>query len=202
MNTTQHEQLRDTGARIPVKSEPIFVPTFEVDLQIHRIPSLLPHRPCFYSYLMVQGQVKGIQKGKGNAARHAAAKAAAPKKGRRYVAPKKVALVKNAVLHKVCRRIFCSIAAFPTYYTGLSLGTQREDKQEYRAASCSRRILRQTHDHEERRDGGVCELTTAKSIGRSSSLPVGLLIRKNKSQSRKSRSPRERFCLQSAAQIA
>ena len=52
---------------------------------------------------MVQGQTKGLSKGKssGAAARHAQKAAAAPKKGKRYVAPKKTAVVKQAALHKV-----------------------------------------------------------------------------------------------------
>ncbi|PIL22846.1 hypothetical protein GSI_15541 [Ganoderma sinense ZZ0214-1] len=51
---------------------------------------------------MVQGQTKGLSKGKSpNAAsRHAQKAAAAPKKGKRYVAPKKTAAVKQAALHK------------------------------------------------------------------------------------------------------
>ena len=52
---------------------------------------------------MAQGQTKGLSKGKssGAAARHAQKAAAAPKKGKRYVAPKKTAAVKQAALHKV-----------------------------------------------------------------------------------------------------
>jgi len=49
---------------------------------------------------MVQGQIKGLQKQKSSASRHAAKAAAAPKKGQRYVAPKKTALVKQAAIHK------------------------------------------------------------------------------------------------------
>jgi hypothetical protein len=57
---------------------------------------------------MAQGQLKGISKQKNNSAssRHAAKAAAATKKGKRYVAPKKTAAVKSAVLHKV--RLFIS----------------------------------------------------------------------------------------------
>ena len=51
---------------------------------------------------MAQGQVKGMQKSKGNATRHAAKAASSTKKGKRYVAPKKIAAVKSAALHKVC----------------------------------------------------------------------------------------------------
>ena len=50
---------------------------------------------------MAQGQVKGLQKNKGQSSRHAAKAAASTKKGKRYVAPKKVAAVKSAALHKV-----------------------------------------------------------------------------------------------------
>ena len=50
---------------------------------------------------MVQGQVKGIQKAKASSSRHAAKAAAGTKKGKRYAAPKKAALVKTAALHKV-----------------------------------------------------------------------------------------------------
>ncbi|KZT09358.1 uncharacterized protein LAESUDRAFT_810960 [Laetiporus sulphureus 93-53] len=49
---------------------------------------------------MAQGKVKGLQKQKSSTARHAAKAAAQPKKGKRYIAPKKTALVKQAVLHK------------------------------------------------------------------------------------------------------
>jgi hypothetical protein len=58
--------------------------------------------------IMAQGQLKGISKQKNNFAssRHAAKAAAATKKGKRYVAPKKTAAVKSAVLHKV--RLFIS----------------------------------------------------------------------------------------------
>ncbi|KAH9948832.1 hypothetical protein B0H21DRAFT_204024 [Amylocystis lapponica] len=49
---------------------------------------------------MAQGQVKGLQKHKSSATRHAAKAAAAPKKGHRYVAPKKAAAVKHAAMHK------------------------------------------------------------------------------------------------------
>ena len=52
---------------------------------------------------MVQGQTKGLSKGKSSnaATRHAQKAAAAPKKGKRFVAPKKAAAVKQAALHKV-----------------------------------------------------------------------------------------------------
>ena len=50
---------------------------------------------------MVQGQTKGLAKAKNTGARHAQKAAAAPKKGKRYIAPKKAALVKQAALHKV-----------------------------------------------------------------------------------------------------
>ncbi|KAH9890016.1 hypothetical protein C8Q73DRAFT_747720 [Cubamyces lactineus] len=49
---------------------------------------------------MAQGQIKGLQKQKGSGGRHAAKAAAAPKKGKRYIAPKKAAAVKQAALHK------------------------------------------------------------------------------------------------------
>ncbi|KAI0923230.1 hypothetical protein AcW1_007833 [Taiwanofungus camphoratus] len=49
---------------------------------------------------MAQGQTKGLQKQKSSAGRHAAKAAAQPKKGRRYIAPKKTAAVKQAVMHK------------------------------------------------------------------------------------------------------
>lgn len=50
---------------------------------------------------MVQGNPKGLQKQKSGNSRHAAKAASAPKKGKRYVAPKKAAAVKSASLHKV-----------------------------------------------------------------------------------------------------
>ncbi|KAI0669217.1 hypothetical protein C8Q78DRAFT_1042269 [Trametes maxima] len=49
---------------------------------------------------MAQGQIKGLSKTKASSGRHAAKAAAAPKKGKRYVAPKKAAAVKSAALHK------------------------------------------------------------------------------------------------------
>ncbi|OCH88692.1 hypothetical protein OBBRIDRAFT_813530 [Obba rivulosa] len=65
---------------------------------------------------MVQGQSKGLQKAKAQSSRHAQRAAAAPKKGKRYVAPKKVALVKQAKMHqelsaKVNRSIEQQVAA-------------------------------------------------------------------------------------------
>jgi hypothetical protein len=48
---------------------------------------------------MVQGKTKGLQS-KASSSRHAAKAAAAPKKGRRAIAPKKVALVKQASMRK------------------------------------------------------------------------------------------------------
>jgi ribosomal protein L4 len=51
---------------------------------------------------MVQGKTKGLQQKSGNNARHAAKAAANTKKGKRAIAPKKTALVKQAALHKVC----------------------------------------------------------------------------------------------------
>lgn len=50
---------------------------------------------------MAQGQIKGLSKQKASGGRHAAKAAAAPKKGQRYVAPKKAAAVKSVALHKV-----------------------------------------------------------------------------------------------------
>ncbi|OBZ68947.1 hypothetical protein A0H81_11106 [Grifola frondosa] len=49
---------------------------------------------------MVQGQTKGLQKQKSSSARHASKAAAAPKKGKRYVAPKKAVAAKQAAMHK------------------------------------------------------------------------------------------------------
>ncbi|EIW59081.1 uncharacterized protein TRAVEDRAFT_58069 [Trametes versicolor FP-101664 SS1] len=49
---------------------------------------------------MAQGQIKGLSKQKASGGRHAAKAAAAPKKGQRYVAPKKAAAVKSVALHK------------------------------------------------------------------------------------------------------
>ncbi|KII87008.1 hypothetical protein PLICRDRAFT_55892 [Plicaturopsis crispa FD-325 SS-3] len=48
---------------------------------------------------MVQGKTKGLQN-KGASSRHAAKAAAAPKKGKRYIAPKKTVLVKQASAHR------------------------------------------------------------------------------------------------------
>ena len=49
---------------------------------------------------MAQGQLKGLQTKK-DSKRHAAKAAAAPKKGKRVIPPKKQAAVKQAALHKV-----------------------------------------------------------------------------------------------------
>ncbi|KAI0826754.1 hypothetical protein BC628DRAFT_1371700 [Trametes gibbosa] len=49
---------------------------------------------------MAQGQIKGLSKQKASGGRHAAKAAANPKKGKRYIAPKKTALVKQAAMHK------------------------------------------------------------------------------------------------------
>ncbi|KDQ62588.1 hypothetical protein JAAARDRAFT_30493 [Jaapia argillacea MUCL 33604] len=48
---------------------------------------------------MVQGKTKGLQQ-KASSSRHAAKAAANPKKGKRYVAPKKTVLVKQAAMHQ------------------------------------------------------------------------------------------------------
>ena len=50
---------------------------------------------------MAQGKLKGMQKVKGNGSRHAHKAASSTKKGQRYAAPKKAALVKSATLRKV-----------------------------------------------------------------------------------------------------
>jgi hypothetical protein len=50
----------------------------------------------------MQGKTKGLQKKSPSSARHAARAAAAPKKGKRYIAPKKSAAVKQASVHKAC----------------------------------------------------------------------------------------------------
>jgi len=49
---------------------------------------------------MVQGKTKGLQQKSGNNSRHAAKAAANMKKGKRTIAPKKEALLKQAALHK------------------------------------------------------------------------------------------------------
>lgn len=69
-------------------------------------PSHFPYTPHLFTHThtdMVQGNPKGLQKQKGSSTRHAAKAAAAPKKGKRYIAPKKTALVKSASLHKVSK---------------------------------------------------------------------------------------------------
>ncbi|KAJ7644047.1 hypothetical protein FB45DRAFT_896756 [Roridomyces roridus] len=48
---------------------------------------------------MAQGKTKGLQ-AKASSSRQAAKAAAAPKKGKRYIAPKKTILVKQAAMHK------------------------------------------------------------------------------------------------------
>ncbi|KAI0786872.1 hypothetical protein C8Q75DRAFT_720165 [Abortiporus biennis] len=49
---------------------------------------------------MVQGSSKGLQKQKSSTSRHAAKAKANPKKGQRYIAPKKAQLIKSATMHK------------------------------------------------------------------------------------------------------
>ncbi|KAH9851541.1 hypothetical protein C2E23DRAFT_886406 [Lenzites betulinus] len=49
---------------------------------------------------MAQGQIKGLSKAKASGGRHAAKAAANPKKGKRYVAPKKAVAVKQAAMHQ------------------------------------------------------------------------------------------------------
>ncbi|KAL0960658.1 hypothetical protein HGRIS_005688 [Hohenbuehelia grisea] len=50
---------------------------------------------------MVQGKTKGLQsKGSSSASRHAAKAAANPKKGKKYIPPKKEVLVKQAAMKK------------------------------------------------------------------------------------------------------
>ncbi len=50
---------------------------------------------------MAQGKTKGLQAKAGPSARQASKAAAATKKGKRYIAPKKAVLVKQAAMHKV-----------------------------------------------------------------------------------------------------
>jgi hypothetical protein len=50
---------------------------------------------------MVQGKTKGLQS-KASPSRHAAKAAAMTKKGRKFIAPKKPILMKQASMHKVC----------------------------------------------------------------------------------------------------
>jgi Protein of unknown function (DUF2462) len=54
---------------------------------------------------MVQGKTKGLQN-KASSSRHAARAAAAPKKGKKYIPPKKVALIKQASMHQVRCHVF------------------------------------------------------------------------------------------------
>ncbi|KAK0244383.1 hypothetical protein ARMGADRAFT_657896 [Armillaria gallica] len=49
---------------------------------------------------MAQGKTKGLQAKSGPSARQASKAAAATKKGKRYIAPKKAVLVKQAAMHK------------------------------------------------------------------------------------------------------
>ena len=50
---------------------------------------------------MAQGKTKGLQAKSGPSARQVSKAAAATKKGKRYIAPKKTVLVKQAAMHKV-----------------------------------------------------------------------------------------------------
>jgi hypothetical protein len=54
---------------------------------------------------MVQGKTKGLQN-KASSSRHAARAAAAPKKGKKHIPPKKVALIKQASMHQVRCHVF------------------------------------------------------------------------------------------------
>lgn len=102
---------------------------------------------------MVQGHSKGMQKAKSSAVRHAAKAASQPKKGHRYIAPKKAAAVKSAALHKVCfflnysrinkRFLLCRCSPY--------IGVERKNPQEHRGSSGVRCFFRKTDDHEERR---------------------------------------------------
>lgn len=65
--------------------------------QLHPLLLLL-HR---LSTAMAQGKTKGLTK-KAESSRHAQKAAAATKKGKRAIPPKKAAAVKQAALHKVC----------------------------------------------------------------------------------------------------
>ncbi|KAJ2969265.1 hypothetical protein NUW54_g13005 [Trametes sanguinea] len=75
---------------------------------------------------MAQGQIKGLQKQKSSGGRHAAKAAAAPKKGKRYIAPKKTAAVKQAALHKVSLRpMICPVLSIHLLVRRRSLCTDR-----------------------------------------------------------------------------
>jgi hypothetical protein len=58
----------------------------------------------FTATAMTQGTSKGAARNKAASSRHAA-RAAAPKKGRKFIAPKKAVLIKQASLHKVNSQI-------------------------------------------------------------------------------------------------
>src|SRR2546423_1654444 len=58
--------------------------------------------PSHLSKKMVQGKTKGLQV-KASSSRRAAKAISAPKKGKKYIAPKKASLVKQAATHKVTR---------------------------------------------------------------------------------------------------
>ena len=61
----------------------------------------LPIRHVLTHLGMVQGKTKGLQKKSPSSVRHTSRAAAGPKKGKRYVAPKKAAAIKQASAHKV-----------------------------------------------------------------------------------------------------
>lgn len=100
---------------------------------------------------MVQGKTKNLQKSTGNS--RAAKKAAAnPKKGKRAIAPKKEALVKQAKMHQVRHnqhKPYMFNNRLRDYYMSPEL--ERKDQQDHRAAGRERCELRKADYHEEHR---------------------------------------------------
>jgi len=70
---------------------------------------------------MVQGKTKGLQD-KASSSRHASRAAAAPRKGRKYIPPKKATLIKQTIVRQACANISSYIILFlpPTSLKKLS----------------------------------------------------------------------------------
>jgi len=104
---------------------------------------------------MVQGSTKGLKAKTTHDTRHAHKAAANTKKGRRTIAPKKAAAIKQASMHQVSHRSPTFLSPFPCMQTRLNgdAGTQRQDQQVRRTTDGERRIIRQAHDHENCRHG-------------------------------------------------
>ncbi|OSX59979.1 hypothetical protein POSPLADRAFT_1059274 [Postia placenta MAD-698-R-SB12] len=92
---------------------------------------------------MAQGHIKGLQRQKPSATRHAAKAASQPKKGKRYAAPKKAAAVKHAAMHKVSLSPLANIAkilAIKLVPQELSAKINRSIEQQVASAASSGKL--------------------------------------------------------------